>query len=155
MFSSLLIKLPGIVRVWREGNWFFTHWWVTSYKWQLLTSWETFMLFTANNIKVMTAMSNAQERQSSALHFFIQVHCEKTSRVAQFKGRFSDFVSNFLPFVVFSWSLNNAWNLFLFYFTSSAWKTRTVGGGGGEVSKCLVLSQKPKWILTWLLVLLC
>lgn len=60
------------------------------------------MLFTANNIEVMTAMSNAQERHKSTSHFLVQLHCEKTSKVAQLKGRFSDFISNFLPFVVSS-----------------------------------------------------
>lgn len=83
-------------------------------QWQLLASWETFMLFTANNIKVVTAMNNAQERQKAASHSLTQLHCEKTSQIAQFRDRFSDFVSHFLPFVVLSWSLNNARNLFLF-----------------------------------------
>lgn len=91
------------------------------------TLWEPFLLFTTNNIKVMTAMSNAQERHKSASHFLIQLHCEKTSRVAQFKGRFSDFISNSLPFVGPSWRLHNTQNTFLFYFTSSTWKTRRGG----------------------------
>lgn len=132
-----------------EGSWLFTHRRVASSRSRLLNLMQGLLLFTANNSKVTTAMSNAQERQRSALHFLIQLHCEKTSKVDQFKGRFSDFISNFLPFVVSSWSLNNAWNLFLFYFTSSAWKTWR-----GRI-QCLVLSEKVKWIWTRLLVLLC
>lgn len=62
---------------------------------------ETCMLCITNHIPVRT-VSNAQGRQPSAAHFLISALCEKTSKIAQFQGRFSDFISNFLPFVVFS-----------------------------------------------------
>lgn len=102
----LLTNFGGVVMAWREVDFLLSveeHHTNRSSSTLRVPS----LLFTANNIKVMTAMSNAQERHKSASHFLIQLHCEKTSRVAQFKGRFSDFVSNFLPFVVPSWRLHN------------------------------------------------
>ena len=62
---------------------------------------ETCRPCVTNHIPVRT-VSNAQGRQPSTAHFLILALCEKTSKVAQFQGRFSDFISNFLPFVVFS-----------------------------------------------------
>lgn len=82
-----------------------------------LSGQRPFMLFTANNIRSWQKWVMPRKKSST-------VHCEKTSKTAQFKDRFSDFLSNFLPFIVLSWSLNNVWDLFLFHCTSSAWKKK-------------------------------
>lgn len=62
---------------------------------------ENCMRCITNHISVRT-VSNTQGRQPSTAHFLISALCEKTSKIAHFQGRFSDFISNFLPFVVFS-----------------------------------------------------
>lgn len=128
--------LPALVGLSGPGerHWLFTPQKMASYRSQRLSSPEPSGLPPASNSEVLTALSDVQEGQRPSPSL-LPPRWDKTRTAAPSKGRFSDFVSDFLPFVVLSWSPNKAWHLLLFCSTSSAWTSVK-----GEVSERAVLS---------------
>lgn len=69
-------------------------------------------LFCLLQMTLTTGMRNAQEGHKPTHPTVLW----ESNKVAQFKSRFSEFISNFLPCVVPSWRPHSAWDLFLFLF---------------------------------------
>lgn len=117
-------------------------------QWQLLTSRETFMLFTTNNIKVVTAWIMPRKGKEQPHTFSSNCTVRKQAKLPSLETDSQILFQISCPLLSFLEALTMLKTcFFLFYFLCLKNMKSVCVWGWGSGSKCLVLSQKPKWIL--------